>query len=52
MIMTLWNKRRAISERLHGRIIPAVLQQLRARTRGLENLTVVKAGHFAAESKD
>jgi len=52
MIMTLWNKRRAISEKLHGRILPAVLQQLKARTRGLGNLTVVKAGAFAAEIHD
>jgi exopolysaccharide biosynthesis predicted pyruvyltransferase EpsI len=26
MIMTLFHKRRAISKRLHGRILPAVLQ--------------------------
>jgi transposase-like protein len=29
MIVTLWNKRRAISERLHDRILPAALQQLK-----------------------
>ena len=52
MIMTLFHKRRAISERLHGRILPAVLRQLRARTRGLGHLTVVKAGPFAAEIHD
>ena len=52
MIMTLWNKRRAISEKLHGRILPAVLQQLKARTTGLENLTIVKACPFAAEVHD
>ena len=50
--MTLWNKRCAISKKLHGRILPAVLQQLKARTRGLGNLTVVKAGAFAAEIHD
>jgi len=43
MIMMLWNKRRQISEKLEGKILPAVLTMLKARTRGLGNLTVVKA---------
>ena len=52
MIMVLWNKRRDISEKLQGKILPTVVQQLKARTRGLGNLTVVKAGPFAAEVHD
>jgi hypothetical protein len=52
MIMVLWKKRRLISKRLEGRILPAVLTILKARTRGLENLTVVKASCFVAEVHD
>ena len=52
MIMVLWNKRRLISEKLEGNILPAILTILKARTRGLGNLTVVKAGCFAAEVHD
>ena len=52
MIMILWNKRRLISEKLEGNILPAILTILKARTRGLGNLTVVKAGCFAAEVHD
>jgi len=53
MIMMLWNKRRQISEKLEGKILPAVLTMLKARTRGLGNLTVVKAAScFVAEVHD
>ena len=52
MLMVLWNKRRLISEKLEGNILPAILTILKARTRGLGNLTVVKAGCFAAEVHD
>ncbi|WVZ96491.1 hypothetical protein U9M48_042123 [Paspalum notatum var. saurae] len=39
MIMVLWSKRRRIAERLPpGRILPAVMVQLRANTRGLSHL--------------
>ena len=50
--MVLWNKRRLISEKLEGNILPAILTILKARTRGLENLTIVKAGCFAVEVHD
>jgi hypothetical protein len=52
MIMVLWAKRRKISERLTGKILPAVIQQLKARTRGLGHLTVVDGGSAAAEIWD
>jgi hypothetical protein len=38
MIMILWNKRRRIAEKLDGKILPAVLQQLKMKTRGLGHL--------------
>ncbi|WVZ64440.1 hypothetical protein U9M48_013950 [Paspalum notatum var. saurae] len=42
MIMVLWSKRRRIAERLPlGRILPAVMIQLRTNTRGLGHLKVV-----------
>ena len=43
MIMVLWDKRRLIGQRLTGKILPAIIQQLKAKTRGLGYLTVVKA---------
>ncbi|XP_062201788.1 uncharacterized protein LOC133904333 [Phragmites australis] len=52
MIMILWEKRRRIGERLHGKILPAILHQLKARTRGLGHLTVVKADSNAAQVWD
>jgi len=52
MLMVLWNKRRLISEKLEGNILPAILTILKARTRGLGNLAVVKAGCFIAEVHD
>jgi hypothetical protein len=39
MIMVLWNKRRIIAYRLpEGKILPAIMVQLRANTRGLGHL--------------
>lgn len=49
MIMVLWAKRRKISEKLNGKILPAVIQQLKARTRGLGHLHVVDGGSSTAE---
>ena len=51
-IMILWRKKRMIAQKLHGKILPAVIHQLKARTRGLGHLTVVKADPFAAEIWD
>ena len=52
MIMVLWEKRRRIGDKLTGKILPAVLQQLKARTRGLGHLSVTKAGYFSAQVED
>jgi hypothetical protein len=46
MIMVLFHKRRRIGEMLHGRILPAVLQILRAKTRGLGHLSVIKGDNY------
>lgn len=52
MIMIPREKIRKIGERLQGKILPAVLHQLNARTRGLGHLTVVKADLHDAEVYD
>lgn len=52
MIMTLWNRRRRIGNKFTGTILPAVLHQLRARTRGLGHLSVVHADITNAEVWD
>lgn len=52
MIMVLWEKRRRIGSRLFGKILPAVIQQLKAKTRGLGHLTVVKADSVSAHVWD
>ncbi|CAA0838635.1 Unknown protein [Striga hermonthica] len=51
-IMVLWAKRRKISQALSGKILPTVVQQLNARTRGLGHLTVVDGGSDSAEIWD
>ena len=53
MIMLLWRKRRMIGERLpSGRILPAIMVQLRANTRGLGHLKVVESANWSAEVWD
>jgi hypothetical protein len=52
MVMVPWVKRRKILERLSGKILPAVIQQLKARTRGLGHLTVVDGGSATAKIWD
>lgn len=52
MIMTLFLKRRRIGVKLRGRIIPAVIQQIFNRTRGLQHLKVGKSGNGSCEVKD
>jgi hypothetical protein len=47
--MVLWEKRRCISQRLTGKILPAIIQQLKAKTRGLGYLTVVKSDSVQGE---
>jgi hypothetical protein len=53
MIMILWSKRRRIAERLPtGKILPAVMVQLKANTRGLGHLKVVESSSWSAEVVD
>jgi len=52
MIMVLWAKRRKNSERLMGKILPAVIQQLKARTRCLGHLSVVDSSNNTAQVYD
>jgi hypothetical protein len=49
MIMVLWNKRRSISERLTSKILLAIIQQLKEKTRGLGYLTVLKGDSVPGE---
>ena len=53
MIMVLWNKRRAIAYRLpEGKILLALMVQLRANTRGLGHLRLVPCSNWSAEVWD
>ena len=50
MIMVLWNKRKNIAYRLpKGRILPAIMHQLKANTRGLGHLKIVPCSNCSAE---
>lgn len=49
-MLILWDKR--IGERLHGRILPVVMHQLKGRTKGLGHLNVVAASLHIAEVSD
>jgi hypothetical protein len=51
-IMVTWEKRRRISERLSGVILPAIIQQLNAKSRGLGHLKVISARKGYAEVFD
>uniref|UniRef100_J3KVC7 SWIM-type domain-containing protein n=1 Tax=Oryza brachyantha TaxID=4533 RepID=J3KVC7_ORYBR len=46
------DKRRSIGERLQGRVLPAVILQLKARTGGLGHLKVITASLHTAEVQD
>jgi hypothetical protein len=51
-IMVLWRNRRHIGQKLNGRILPAIVRQLKMRTRGLGHLTIVSSDSIAAEIWD
>ena len=53
MIMVLWNKGRNIAYRLPtGRILSAIMLQLKANTRGLDHLKIVTCANWSAEVWD
>lgn len=49
MIMELFEKRRRIGERLQGTMIPTLVSQLKAMTRGFGHLKVIKGARDTAE---
>jgi hypothetical protein len=51
-IMELFHRRRRVGQRFQGRILPAVLRVLNARTRGLGHLSYVKGDNYYAEVCD
>jgi hypothetical protein len=52
MVMELFFRRRRIGDRLPGKILPSVINVLKARTRGLGHLSLVKGDHYSAEVRD
>lgn len=47
MMMDLWDKRSRIGTKLSGYILPTVIKQLKAKTRGLGHMKVHKGSHTA-----
>jgi GTP cyclohydrolase I len=52
MLMELFFRRRRIGEKLNEKILPSIIHILRARTRGLGHLSLVKGDHYCAEVQD
>jgi hypothetical protein len=52
MIMVLFSRGEKNGERLYGRTLPAILQILNARTRGLGHLSVIKGDHYSTKVWD
>jgi hypothetical protein len=52
MVMELFFRRRRIGERILGTILPSVINILKAHTRGLGHLSLVKGDHYCAEVQD
>jgi hypothetical protein len=51
-IMELFFKRRRIGEKLEGKILPSIINILKARTRGLGHLSLAKGDYYCAEVQD
>jgi hypothetical protein len=47
--MELFFRRRWIGEGLHEKILPSILNILRACTTGLDHLSLIKGDHYCAE---
>jgi hypothetical protein len=52
IIMELFFRRRWIGERLYEKILPSIINILRARTRGFGHLSLIKGDHYCAEVQD
>lgn len=50
--MVLFNKRTAMGARLQGKILPAIIQELNVRSRGLSHLKTGASSEWSAEVKD
>jgi hypothetical protein len=50
--MELFFRRRWIGEGLHEKILPSILNILRACTTGLDHLSLIKGDHYYAEVQD
>jgi hypothetical protein len=50
--MVLFMKRRAMGARLQGKILPAIIQELNVRSRGLSHLKTRASSEWSAEVKD
>uniref|UniRef100_A0A0A8Z6S2 SWIM-type domain-containing protein n=1 Tax=Arundo donax TaxID=35708 RepID=A0A0A8Z6S2_ARUDO len=47
MTMDLWDKRRRIGNKFSGNILPTIIKQFKARTRGLGQMKISKGQHTA-----
>jgi hypothetical protein len=52
MIMELFFRRRRIADNLDGQILPSIINILRAQTRGIGHLSLVKGDYYVAEVQD
>jgi hypothetical protein len=52
MIMDLFFRRRRIADNLEGKILPSIINILKARIRGLGHLSLAKGDHYVAEVQD
>jgi hypothetical protein len=52
MIMDLFFRRRRIVDNLEGKIFPSIINILKARTRSLGHLSLVKGNHYVVEVQD
>jgi hypothetical protein len=52
MIMELFFQRRQIAGNLEGKILPSIINILKARTRGLDHLSIAKGDHYIAKVQD
>jgi hypothetical protein len=51
-IMELFHRRRWIGWMIEGKILPAVMRVLKARTRGMGHLSYLKGDNYVAEVRD
>jgi hypothetical protein len=52
MIMELFFRRRWIADNIEGKILPSIINILKARIKGLGHLSLAKGDHYVAEVQD